>query len=176
MDIEKTTLDALEKEFGSKLEPDQKEDAQAGEAKPRFEPLHNATAPQCDLKKEKYEHRLMAILKASGLSNVEIAELTGFTTPAVGLIVKQPWAEQFILEKMHGTGDKAMQRLHAAADECAKRLIDLAATAQNEECKRKANNDVLDRRYGRPNQPYTVQTKQANELADSELAKIAQGN
>lgn len=172
MDIEQTTLGALEKEFGSILEPDNSTiPLSLG-----IPPLRNRFEPVVELGHEKPEHRLIAVLKAAGHSNVEIAALTGYTPLHISTVCKQTNIEQFILERMHGTGDKAMQILHEASVKAAERLIEIAKTAVNEECKRKANNDILDRRYGKPNQPYTVQTKQANELEDSELAKIAQGN
>ena len=180
MDICKDTIESLVMKFGSQSEPDQKkdmiEDMSTFTPTPVHE-LHNRVEPAVELTHEKVRHRLVAVLKATGsLTDREIAELTGYSATHVSTICKQPSAEKMILERMHGTGDAAMKVLQDASVAAAKRLVQIAETAENMETKRKANNDILDRKYGKPNQPYSVSQKAANELHDSELAKIAQGN
>ena len=139
-----------------------------------FPRLFNATDASHINQREKYEHRLIALLKATGMSNTEIAKETGYTPVMVGYIVKQPWAVDLILSRIHGSSDAAMKALQDASLAAAMRLIEIAETAKNEEVKRKANNDILDRKYGKPNQPYTLATKGAHEMSDDELAKAVQ--
>lgn len=138
--------------------------------------LHGALDPRYGVQHEKPEHRMMVMLKAAGYSNKEIADQTGYSSPTVGYIMKQPWAEKMLLERVHGTADKAMKVLQDAAEEAALRLVAIAESAKNEEVKRKANNDILDRKYGKPNQPYTYNEKPAEDLSDAELAKAVQSN
>ena len=172
MDIDTNILKDLEKEFGSNIEPDLQ--GKHEDKVLRFTPLFNGTVPQVQLKREKPQHRLIAILKSSGLDNQEIAEMTGYTAGAISTIISQPFAQDVILGRMHESGDKAMELLQAASVKAAERLIVLAEHAKNEECKRKANNDILDRKYGKPNQPYTVSERPVNEMSDQELAKVVQ--
>jgi hypothetical protein len=189
MDINTTTLKALEKEFGSFIEPDAKKAREQGveaheaptapSAHPAsrvIPPLHNRFEPVITLQHEKPEHRLIAVLKSTGLSNREIAEMVGYTPLQVSTVCKQEAVERLILERMHGTGDKAMQMLHDATIGAAERLIQIAETSENDETRRKANINILEAKYGKPNQPYSLAVKPAEALADSELAKIAQGN
>lgn len=138
-------------------------------------PLFNAKEPLVELKHEKYEHRNVCFLKAQGFSNVEIAELTGYTPTAIGYIVKQPWAEKLILDVIHKEGGDAVHKLLGEeALKAAERLIQISSDAKiNVETRRKANNDILDRVYGRPNQPYTEEkVTNVESLSDEELAKL----
>jgi hypothetical protein len=83
---------------------------------------------------------------------------------------------QQALKVVHGSSDAAMALLQKESLAAAERLIVIAKNAKNEEVKRKANNDILDRKYGKPNQPYSVRQATAKEMNDDELAKIAFGN
>jgi len=134
--------------------------------------LHNPFQPNRRVDHEKVEHRAILLLKCAGVTNRDIARELGYSEVHVGSVVNQPWAQQFMLGRLHGTSDKAMKALQDASEASALRLIQLAATAKNEETRRKANNDILDRKYGKPNQPYTHTEKPANELSDAELAKF----
>jgi hypothetical protein len=126
--------------------------------------------------KETYAHRLIATLLAQGLTNKEIAELTGRTQANINYLAKQPFVMQQALKVVHGSSDAAMALLQKESLAAAERLIVIAKNAKNEEVKRKANNDILDRKYGKPNQPYSVRQATAKEMNDDELAKIAFGN
>ena len=171
-------------ESGSILEPNLPEaqsahsevDKIADSVSPRYAPLFNMSGPQVSLQREKAWHRLAVILKASGMTDREIAVELDVTPPAVAVVCKQPWAVEMLLGRMHGAGDRAMARLQEEALAAAERLINIAKTAENDETRRKANNDILDRKYGKPNQPYTTSNKSAEEIGDSELMKIAKGN
>ena len=172
MDIHKDTLESLAAEFGSENEPNSAKDFTS----PVHE-LRNRIEPAVELSHEKVRHRLVAVLKATGsLTDREIAELTGYSPTHVSTICKQTSAERLILERMHGTGDVAMKVLQDASVAAAHRLVKIAETAENVETKRKANNDILDRKYGKPNQPYSVSQKAASDLTDAELAKHLQVN
>lgn len=192
MNINENSIESLLAEFGAKITPDSSKEEPI--EVPIVQPLVNgrdytptpfddkaprlahAFDPHQDIKHEKAEHRLMVLLKAAGYSNAEICKETGFTPFTVSNVMKQPWAERMILERIHGTADKAMQVLQDAAEAAAKRLVSLAENAKNDEVKRKANNDILDRKYGKPNQPYSVKQRTAEDISDAELAKLVQSN
>lgn len=192
MDINNTILEEIEKEFCSKLEQDFPEsqkrsveeltlssvdDVIAHDSEGNvITPLHNSRDPRYVLQTENIGHRAVVVLKAAGLSQKEIAAKLNVSLPYVGYVLKQSWAEKLLLEQLHGSVDSAMQYLQEAAVGAAKRLVEIAETATNIEVKRKANNDILDRKYGKPNQPHSMTTKAANELTDEELSKHLQSN
>lgn len=132
--------------------------------------------PAYELQSEKYEHRIVAFHKAAGMTDKEVAEATGLHSVTIGYIKKQPWFEQLVLEEIHKKGEEALEYLASKSLDAAKRLVEISEKAQNEETRRKANNDILDRKYGKPNQPMSVSTKKADEMSDAELMKALQGN
>lgn len=136
--------------------------------------LFNQRKPAYALKAERPEHRAIVMMKASAMTNVEIAASIGWTPVAVGYVVKQPWAVKQILEEIERAGrEPVMQLLKVSAMEAAQRLVGIAETAENDETRRKANNDILDRVFGKSNQAITVTTKDPNSMTDAELLAIA---
>lgn len=133
-------------------------------------------APAYVNKKEKYEHRVIAHLKACCKTNVEIARLTGFSPVTINYLVRQPFMEAMILGEIRQNADPALALLANAALDSAQRLIDIAINSENDETRRKANNDILDRKYGKPNQPMTVKDVSPSELSDAELVKYLGDN
>lgn len=124
------------------------------------------------LQKERPVHRLMATLIARGCTDTEIAAALGVTRHTVMAARKQPWMKELILNLVHSAGDDAMKRLHDAATRAAEILIDsLEDESMNHETKRKTCNDILDRRFGKPNQPVTHK-RDLNALTDAELAAM----
>jgi len=140
-------------------------------------PLFNGRQPAYVLKAERPEHRAIIMLKAAGRTNVEIAEATGTTTVHVATIVKQPWAVTQILKEIEGAGrEPVIELMQGAAFDAATRLIEIANVAKNEETKRKANLDVLQFSFGKPNQPITstltiAPSTMSEKQIDAELAK-----
>ena len=134
--------------------------------------LHNPLKPAYELQHEKYEHRVIAYMKAQGLNDKEIAERTGLSPVTIGYVKKQPWFEKLVLTEIHKHGDAALEFLAQETLEAAKRLVDIARNAENDETRRKANNDILDRKYGKPNQPVALTQKRAEEMSDDELMAV----
>lgn len=135
--------------------------------------LHGTRMPHYALKREKFEHRMVIFLKAQGLSNKEIAEKTGYTPVSVSNIVRQPWAQQRILEEMNSAGrDQVQTMLQGAAVDAVQRLISEMDNPEARASERiQAADKLLDRLYGKPNQPITQRTDLQN-LSDDDLAKI----
>ena len=125
-------------------------------------PLFNTPRPQAELKNEKPYHRIVAFLIAEGHTDAEIAAMVDRTAPTIGYLRKQPHIEREVLALIHGRGDAAIDKLHRAAEEAADALIENMRKAQAEdafEVVRKNANDILDRKYGKPNQPTTTTIK-----------------
>lgn len=140
--------------------------------------LHGFKPPQFYIQQEKYEHRIVAHLKAEGKTNIEIAEITGFTAARIGYIVKQPWVNEMILEIIHQRGgDKVelfLNEMVMPALEVFKGVIE----NKDESTKNKlaAANAILDRKFGKPNQALSIthSQKESNQLTDAELHDLAE--
>jgi hypothetical protein len=159
-------------EFGLKSNQDEKIAVEVdNNSTPR--PLFNGRKPAYVLKSERPEHRAIIMMAASGLTYKEIADSLGKSYVHVQTIVKQDWARDQILQEIERAGrEPVRQLLQNAAFEAAERLVAIAENAESEETKRKANNDILDRVFGKATNIVQVQTKQASDLSDDELAAI----
>jgi len=138
-------------------------------------PLWNPFTGKRPIRKhEKLEDRLVILSKAAGYTNIEIAEQLGISPVTVSYILKQPYAEAQVLEEIEGLGrDKVVAVLQGNAYECAKRIIEIAESAENEQVRLKANESVLNRILGMPTQRVDMHTtKHLEELSDAELAAI----
>lgn len=134
--------------------------------------------PANQRKYEKYEHRIIAELKAAGRTNQEICEITGYCATSIASIVKLPWVKQFIMDEIHRHGgqqvvdymtEHAMPAAKAVVqgfmDEDMPRARDRVAAA----------NSLLDRLYGKANQNIvTHKGTDLTKVTDEELAAIAQ--
>lgn len=128
--------------------------------------------PQVTLKKERLRHRLISQMLAEGYDNKEVAEILGISPVTVCYVAKQPFAVEAALQAIHSGSDAVMKKLHEAADLAADKLIGILETeGVAAEVLRKTANDVLDRKYGKPNQPYSTQAKPVEQMSDDELAK-----
>lgn len=143
-------------------------------------PLYGEHIPRWVLQRERPEHRIIIMLASTGMGAAEISEHLRFVghdvhKVTVANLLKQPWAmEQVLLEIERAGREPVRQMLQGESLDAAQRLVELAKEAKSEETKRKANNDILDRVFGKPNQPITHEVKDPSELSDEELAKIAQ--
>lgn len=138
-------------------------------------PLWSNYPHRIELKKEQPHHRIMVLLKAAGMSNKEIAEATGYEPCTVGVVVRQPWAMQQIVEEIQKNGQDAIQTiLQGSALDSVMKLIELRdADDSPKEVQRKSANDLLDRVFGKPNQPVSHRSEDLATLTDAELEQIA---
>lgn len=138
-------------------------------------PLHNPSDPRWTLKREKLEHRLIIYLKCNGFTNREISDRTGFHICTINNLCKQPWARSIILSEITKAGrDRVETVLQGQALESVLNLIDIANDPKSPiETKRKANNDLLDRYMGKPNQPVTHTEVDPKTLSTAQLMEIA---
>lgn len=138
-------------------------------------PLHNPCDPRWTLKREKLEHRVIVYLKAQGHTYGEIAQRTGFCKTTIANVCKQPWARSIILAEITKAGrDQVETVLQGEALESVLKLIDIRDNEKAPiETQRKASNDILDRVYGKPNQPVSHADIDAKALTDKQLMEIA---
>jgi predicted transcriptional regulator len=137
-------------------------------------PLFNARDPQYVLQSERPVHRAVIFLAAQGLSYIEIAQQLGITPSCVQYVVKQDWAQEEILKQIHDNGgDAVAQVLSQQALPSVMKLIELRDSEKAAaEVQRKAANDLLDRIFGKPNQPVTHHQENLDEMTDAELQEV----
>lgn len=144
---------------GSNLERDQ-------EFSSERKPLLNTAQPAYENQRERAYHRMVAFMVAEGYNDMEIAAKLDRSAATIGYLRKQPHIEALIVSLIHGRGDAAIDTLHKAAEEAAETLIEnmrLAKKAGAFGIVRQNANDILDRKYGKPNQPTTVTTRKTVE-------------
>ncbi len=144
-------------------------------------PRHGWKKPPIVLQQEKFEHRCVAYLKAEGKSNEEIAQITGYSDTRVGYLVKQPWMEPFILELIASRGGKKVEEF--IEDHVMPALETITGIMLDEEAARRDRiscaNAILDRKYGKPNQPMSYrESKPVDQMTleevDANLALLRQ--
>lgn len=129
-------------------------------------------------KREKYEHRIIAYLKAQGHSNTEIAAITGYSRTTLYQIFQLPWVKEVVWEEINRNGRDAVQEvLQSSAIDSVNFLIE---TRDDSKAQRRdritAAKELLDRTYGKPNQPITHRDEvDLSSLSDSDLQKILAG-
>jgi|SRR6185312_4050238 len=139
--------------------------------------LHGFKDANMKVQQEKEYHRIIALLKASGYSNVEIALHVGCTPPTVAYIVKTPWCKQFIMDEIHRRGGAQVQEFMASHALSAAEVLVAGFSEDKMEARRDkvaAAEKLLDRVFGRPTQ--TVVNHKGTDLtklSDDELASIA---
>jgi hypothetical protein len=136
--------------------------------------LHNARDPFYRIQRERFEHRVIIFLKAEGYSNLEIAEKTGMSAVAISNIIRQPWAQRQILDIIHSKGgDAVSQLLNGAAADAVQRLIIEKDNMDARSSERTAAADkILDRIFGKPNQPLQYSSIDPKKMSDEELEAI----
>lgn len=161
-------------EYRSKFEPDGEDRLSSS--------YHGQKAPYHTLKREQPQHREIALLKAQGLTNKEIADCTGYSPVTIAYVTKQPWAVDLIIQEQRSAGRNGVQRaLQQIALPAVEKLIELMedTTIQSKtpDTTRKAANDLLNRIYGMPSQSIIHSEKvELDKMTDQELADfVAKG-
>ncbi len=141
-------------------------------------PLFNGREPQYVLQSERPVHRAIVFLAAQGLSYIEIAQQLGITPTTVQYVTKQDWAEKEILDIIHKNGGDAVATV--LSQQALPSVLKLIELRDNEkvaaEIQRKSANDLLDRIFGKPNQPVTHRQEDLDEMTDAELTAIVAKN
>lgn len=117
---------------------------------------------------EKPEHRLIVYLKASGKSNKEIAEATGYSYNHVCQIVRQPWFREAFVRLAHEQGTDAVSTfLQGEVLESLQTLKEIRDDPEEKGSTRvAATNAILDRALGKPTQFVKTENKNTNVPAE----------
>lgn len=140
-------------------------------------PLANAKPPYYQNQRERYTHRIMLEKAAQGYTVKEIAEQTGFTTVAVNNILRQPYAQQTLvdeIQRIHGVDEEVVEIIKRNVVKAAKLYENILndPTADRKE-RMLAADTFFNRRYGKAVQPMSVGScVDLNSLSDEEIAKL----
>ncbi len=135
--------------------------------------------PWLQVRKEAVGHRIVAYLKAQGFSNIEIAVRTGYHTSYVSQVTRMPWVQEVIRKQLDESGRNAVNELLKASTYDS--VCTLIAVRDDPDTQARdkiaASNSILDRVFGKANQPITHhQVKDLPTLSDAELEAIANAN
>jgi hypothetical protein len=151
--VQVPTLDQLIQDLDLTSEPDSPEmaDVPVGGHQPLFG--SESVAPDKWLaQKERPVHRSMATLAVLGYTNKEIAERTGYSAVAVGLILRQPFAQDWMARELDRRGgNRIEQMLSREAAACVETLVELRDDPDVPAAVRRGSStDILDRVFGKP--------------------------
>lgn len=137
--------------------------------------LRNPRDPYYAIQHEKAVHRLMVYLSVRGDTLKEISEATGYTPVAISNILRQPSAMLLAAEEAKRLGGQEVAvvlrgKALAAVQRLASELDNV--TTGSSQSRIAAANAILDRCFGKPNQPIThIEGGNLEELTDEEIAK-----
>lgn len=140
-------------------------------------PLANARAPFYTNQKEKPAHRAMLHLAAKGYTVKEIAERMGRTPVCVNNILRQPMLQKTLVNEIQRVQGEDEQVVEVIKSNVVNAVQTLASIIRDSSAKGSdriaAANVLLERRYGKANQPINRGTDvDLNTLSDSDLAAM----
>jgi hypothetical protein len=183
MNIPVTFLDELSAEYGDHAEPSQVHlDSQTAPKAPVTEvydppPLTNAKPPFYHNQRETPAHRAMLHLAAKGYTVKEIAERIGRTPVCVNNILRQPMLQSTLVNEIRRVQGEDEQVVEVIKSNVVNAVQVLANIVRDDKAKGSdriaAANALLERRYGKANQPINRGTDvDLNSLSDSDLAAM----
>lgn len=138
-------------------------------------PLYGQTVPPVINQRETPAHRVMLELSAQGFMNKEIAQMMGRSAVNVNNILRQPALQSTLVEECRREADADKRVVDIIKTNVAAATQVLADIALDKDAKKSdriaAANALLDRRYGKPNQP--INRNSEVDLATLTISEIA---
>lgn len=134
-------------------------------------------APGYQFKKERVVHREILEYIAKGYTDVEIASLTGFTPPTIGNVRKHPMYQDSLLGEVKRRLNEDTEVVEFIKRNVVSAVETLADVMNDDKARNSdrisAAEALLNRRYGKPNQPINRGTDvDLSSLSDADLAKM----
>lgn len=134
--------------------------------------LHGDSISEHSIIAEKPIHRMMVYLSASGASVEDIAAQTGYSTPAIYQVLRQPWARQRLVQILNETGRDRVK--HFLTNEVVPSLDVLREVRDNKQARESARiaaaNSILDRALGKPT--VHVESDNTNRTVPADVARL----
>lgn len=133
----------------------------------------NPRQPSVALQSENPAQRMVLIKKMQGLTNREIAEVTGYTPEHVATICKQPWALEYMARSLHEQGvDKVAKLIDQNVAKAVERII---VEMDNEDARSQERTNaakaLIEMKYGKAVQVIEHRDSQSvTEMTDLEIA------
>jgi hypothetical protein len=117
---------------------------------PDVDALFGATKGYVNVKRERFEHRLMLWYKLQAFNNNEVAQLCGVTPQTVSNVTKQPWFQEAFCKLAAEMGkDACTTFLEGEVLPALQRTADMARNGESEAVRLSANRELLDRFLGK---------------------------
>lgn len=144
---------------------------------PNAPPLANQLPPLYFNQKEKPRHRVALELAAKGKTPKEIAEQLGCAMQSVSNWLRQPHVQQTLVNEIRAVqteDEKVVEVIRANVVDAVKTLAGIMGdTAARDSDRIAAAEKLLERRYGKANQPINRNTDvDLNNLSDEELVAM----
>ena len=139
--------------------------------------LWKRKAPQYERQQEQEWHRHVIHLSARGFQSNEIAQIIGRSPTTVQDILRQPYYKDEVIREIRRVASEDEQVVTIVKENVAKAVTVLATIMEDTQSPKRdriaAANAILDRRYGKPNQPLARDTGiDLDKLTDADLAKM----
>jgi len=144
----------------------------------RLESFHGQAGnkPPVTIQKENARHRRILFMKAHGMSNKDIAEALDITPAGVGLVTRQDWFRESLVQLMNACGiDGVKKAIEGAALDSVFKIIELRDEATSEAVQRDCAFDIIDRYLGKAVQPIGEAGKKTisdETRLDAEIAEL----
>jgi membrane-associated HD superfamily phosphohydrolase len=143
--------------------------------------LANRKEPQRVNQQERPNHRVFLELAAKGYDVKEIAAQTGYTPACINNALRQPHLQQTLVDAIHKFANEDEKVVELIKDNVARAVNVLVGIMHDKEAHNRdrisAAMALLDRRYGKPNQPLNRNTDvDLNSVSDKELLEKLLGN
>lgn len=140
-------------------------------------PLANRKQPYYERQQEQPWHRVAIELTAQGYTPEEVAHRLQKHVVTVRDVLKQPMLQQTIVDTIHKVANKDQEVVELIRENVVEAVNALAEIVVDKSAKNSdritAANSLLDRRYGKPNQPMSISNNiDLDTLSDAELAKL----
>lgn len=116
--------------------------------------FNNNLKPQYERQKETEQHRVIAALRANGLTYTEIGKRMGLSRPTVSDICKLPWVRERVLRLIEETGRKVLEeRLSIEADDSLDVILEIRDDASvNPDTRARCAFGLIERKLGKATQ------------------------
>lgn len=141
--------------------------------------LYNDIAPHHELRREQPWHRVAINMARRGFSNQIISVKLGKSPVAISNLLRQPWARDYIVNKMEDDIQTEVANMFKGAVKVAAGNILTALQSEDEAVRMRASVNVVERVCGKATQPIREEKVEPEKMTDDELERriaVAAGN
>lgn len=132
--------------------------------------FHNVIEPRLGIERERPWHRVAIFMHAQGKDFAEIGEALNKNPQSVAQVLKQPWAQERLIQETTDAGRDAITAIYETyGPQTLLEVVDLGNTAKSENVQLEARKYFLNRWLGMPKESMQVSAKPSEDKTDDEL-------